>query len=75
MKIYQLNKALQYNGRWYPTGGSIGRLYQTLAGAQAQVQGAGEWRQRPRRRQWETDHMDIITEIKVIACAPERTKS
>lgn len=59
MKVYELHKALQYNGEWHPTGGSWGKLYATLERAQAQVVGAGPWRKRDRRRQWETDHKDI----------------
>lgn len=64
MKVYQLNKAIQYNGKWRPTGGTPGTLYASLERAQAQVMGAGPWRKRERQR--ETDHMDLIFEQKVI---------
>ena len=64
-KVYLLNKALQYNGQWHPTGGSSGVLYAKLERAQAQVVGAGPWLKVAQRRQWRTEHYDIITEQKV----------
>lgn len=65
MKVYALNKALQYNGEWHPTGGSQGTLYASLGRAQAQIVGAGEWKKDERRRIWRTHHNDIISERKV----------
>lgn len=66
MRVYELHKALQYNGLWYPTGGTTGQLYATLKRAQAQCVCAGEWMKRERQRVWVNDHQDIIVERKVI---------
>lgn len=66
MKVYELHKAIQYDGKWQSMGGFSGALYATLERAQAQVVNAGEWRKRDRRRAWDTSNHDIIIERKVI---------
>jgi hypothetical protein len=62
VKVYELHRALQYNGQWEPTGGYAGTLYRSLERAQAQVVGAGLWLKVDRRRQWRTAHRDLIVE-------------
>lgn len=65
MKVYQLFKATQYKGVWYPMGTSYGEVYLKLERAQAQVVGNGPWTKRERRRAWETPRGDFILERKV----------
>jgi hypothetical protein len=63
--VFELYKALQFNGAWHRTGGSRGELYANLPRAQAQVVDAGAWVKRERQRAWDTERGDMILERKV----------
>ena len=67
MKVFELQKAFQFGGKWHPTGGSTGTLYFQLERAQAQIVDVGPWTKRGGRRVWQTERMDLIIERKVIA--------